>query len=221
MKTITVTRDMIYMVLGMLLLLAISASAQETVTAELTQTIRGTLIDTDTKEPLIGASVIIVNSSSTLGTITDVEGNYRITKVPAERVTVELNYMEYETRSIPNVEVNSGKEVVLNLSMQESLIKMEEVVITAAKNIVDPVNNEYWDYENAYEHDIEDIYQISVSASYKWDKPKTTHELFFNLDNITGNKGRLSEYYDPDAVGKVGYTTQFGLLPNLMYKVYF
>ncbi len=221
MKTITVTRDIIYMVLGMLLLLAISASAQETVTAELTQTTRGTLIDTDTKEPLIRASVIIVDSSPTLGTITDVEGNYRITKVTAGRVTVQLNYMGYETRSIPNVEVNSGKEVELNLSMQEYLIKMEEVVITAAKNISIPVNEKYRDYENAYEREIEGIYQISASASYKWDKPKTTHELFLNLDNITGNKARLSEYYDPDAAGKVGYTTQFGFLPNLMYNVYF
>lgn len=188
MKFIIATRDIIYMVVGILLLLATSAGAQEAVTTDLVQTVRGTLIDADTKAPLIGASVLITNSSATLGTITDVEGNFRVGNVPVGRVSIQLNYMGYETRYIPIVVVNSGKEVVLNLSMQESLIKMEELVITSAKNNGDTINE-----------------MALVSA-----RSITTDEM-----------DRLSEYYDPNAANKVGYTTQFGLLPNLMYKVYF
>lgn len=86
---------------------------------------------------------------------------------------------------------------------------------------VDEQNNQYWDYSKAYEKSIEDLYHITLSASYKWDKKRTTHELLLNLENLTGNKGKLSEYYDPKEPGSVGYTTQFGLLPNLMYKIYF
>lgn len=86
---------------------------------------------------------------------------------------------------------------------------------------VDPQNNQYWDYSKAYNQDLEDIYQLTLSASYKTQRAKTTHELLLNLENITNNKGRLTEYYDADAPGQVGYTTQFGLLPNLMYKIYF
>lgn len=86
---------------------------------------------------------------------------------------------------------------------------------------VDPKSNNYWDFEKAYEDKIEDIYQITLSTSYKWNKPKTTYELWFNLDNITGNKGKLSEYYDDEEPNSIGYKTQFGFFPNMMFRVYF
>jgi hypothetical protein len=86
---------------------------------------------------------------------------------------------------------------------------------------VDPENNSFWDYDKAYEDKIENLYQVTVSASYKWNKPKATHEIFLNLDNVTNNKGKINEFYDESEQGSVGYTKQFGLFPNLMYKVYF
>ena len=86
---------------------------------------------------------------------------------------------------------------------------------------VDPAYHQYWDYENAYERDIEDIYQLSVAACYQWVKPSTTHELFLNIDYISDNKGRLSKHYDPNLASQTNYTKHFGMLPNLMYQVYF
>ncbi|MDB4286250.1 TonB-dependent receptor, partial [bacterium] len=86
---------------------------------------------------------------------------------------------------------------------------------------VDAENNSYWDYDKAYENKIEDIYQVTVSASYKWNKPKATHELFMNIDNLTNTRGRLSEYYDESETNSIGHVTQFGIFPNLMYRVYF
>lgn len=81
--------------------------------------------------------------------------------------------------------------------------------------------DEVWDYANAYKNSIEDIYQLTLSASYKWEKAHATHELFLNLDNLTDRKGRLTEFYDANQPNGIGYTTQFGLIPNLMYKIYF
>ena len=92
---------------------------------------------------------------------------------------------------------------------------------TQGRLAVDPANNKFWDYKKAYEKKFEDIYQVNLSASYKWNKPKVTHELFITLDNITNNKGKLSEYYDEKIPGKIGYVTQFALFPNLMYRLYF
>lgn len=86
---------------------------------------------------------------------------------------------------------------------------------------VDPANNKFWDYKKAYEKKFEDIYQVTLSMSYKWNKQKVTHELFVNLDNLTDAKGKLSEYYDENKPGKIGYVTQFGFFPNLMYRLYF
>jgi hypothetical protein len=86
---------------------------------------------------------------------------------------------------------------------------------------VDAANNKFWDYKKAYDKKFEDIYQVNLSASYKWNKPKVTHELFITLDNITNNRAKLSEYYDEKVPGKIGYVTQFEMFPNLMYRLYF
>ena len=86
---------------------------------------------------------------------------------------------------------------------------------------VDPANNNYWDYKKAYDQKIEDIYEISLSVSYKFNRRKATHELFVNLQNITNHQARLSEYYDKSQPGSVGYLKQMGFFPNLMYRVYF
>ena len=86
---------------------------------------------------------------------------------------------------------------------------------------VDAANGRFYDYKKAYNNKIEDTYQITLSASYKWNKRKTTHELFVNLENITNSRARISEYYDESEPNKIGYVRQFGAFPNLMYRVYF
>jgi hypothetical protein len=92
----------------------------------------------------------------------------------------------------------------------------------AAGNLaVDVEKNQVWDYEKAFTVSLDDPYQIQVSASYKWQKRRATHELFLNLDNLTNHKGRIMEFYDETEPGKIGYQTQFGFFPNLMYRVYF
>ena len=48
-----------------------------------------------------------------------------------------------------------------------------------------------------------------------------THEIFINLDNITNNKGKISEFYNESEPNSIGHMTQFGFFPNLMYRVYF
>ncbi len=86
---------------------------------------------------------------------------------------------------------------------------------------VNPEKGDFWDYDKAYDNSIEDNYQLSLSMSYKFNRSKATHEIFINFDNLTNTKGRLSEFYDENEPNSVGYTTQFGFFPNLMYRVYF
>lgn len=86
---------------------------------------------------------------------------------------------------------------------------------------VDPANDKYWDYKKAYNNKLDNIYQFNLSISYKFNRPKATHEIFLDMMNITDNKSRMSEYYDENKPNKVGYLTEFGFFPNLMYKAYF
>ena len=107
---------------------------------KLTQTVRGTIIDTDSKLPLIGATVVIVGTNPPIGAATDANGNFRIEKVPVGRITLQLSYIGYETKTISDIVVNSGKEVVLDFAMQESVIKMDEAVVKAYRKKGEAIN---------------------------------------------------------------------------------
>ena len=86
---------------------------------------------------------------------------------------------------------------------------------------VDPANDQYWDYEKAYDNNIDDIYYINLSVSHKFNRPNATHEIFIDLHNITNNKGRINEYYDETQPNSTGNTIQLSFFPNIMYRVYF
>ena len=110
-----------------------------TFSQNLTQTVRGTIIDNDSKLPLIGATVIL-GTIPLIGTATDVNGIFRLEKIPVGRIAVKISYLGYETKTISDIVVNSGKEVVLDLTMQESVTTMDEVVVKAYKKKGEAIN---------------------------------------------------------------------------------
>jgi hypothetical protein len=86
---------------------------------------------------------------------------------------------------------------------------------------VEPQNDRYFDYSKAYNNKLDNIFRLNLSISYKFNKPRATHEIFLDLMNLTNNQARLVEYYDESKPGNIGYKTAFGFFPNLMYRVYF
>ena len=44
----------------------------------LTQTVRGKIIDQDSRMPLPGANIVVIDAKEFLGTSTDIDGNFRI-----------------------------------------------------------------------------------------------------------------------------------------------
>jgi hypothetical protein len=107
---------------------------------KLTQTVRGTIIDTDSKLPLIGATILIAGTNPPIGAATDEKGNFRIERVPVGRITLQLSYIGYEPKTIPDIVVNSGKEVVLDFALQEAVIKMDEAVVKAYRKKGEAIN---------------------------------------------------------------------------------
>jgi len=106
-----------------------------------TQTIRGTLKDAQADYPLVGATVILVGSEPIKGSSTDLDGKFKIEGVPAGRQTLLVQYVGYKTQTIPNVLVTAGKEVVLNLTLEESVEQLDEIVVTTGSD-KDLPNNE-------------------------------------------------------------------------------
>ncbi len=110
--------------------------------AQTTQTIKGLVTDSDTQQPLIGAAIYIPSPSgdALYGGTTDIDGRFKIEDVPVGRHTVKCSFLGYEEWIATNIFVTSGKEVVLNVELLESVITGEAVVITAKHEKDKPLN---------------------------------------------------------------------------------
>lgn len=107
----------------------------------ITQTVRGKVVDSDTKTPLSYANIMIKTTNPVLGAASDMKGVFRIDQVPIGRHDIQVSYMGYETKVIPEILVSSGKEVVLEVSLKEDIVKMDAMVVTAYTKKDKPINS--------------------------------------------------------------------------------
>ena len=122
--------------LAVALFLAMKVQAQDVQTV---QTVRGQVCDVASGEPMVGVTITVENGI-TLGTISDAEGNFVINNVPVGRHSVRATYIGYEPVLLKEQLVTSGKELVLNLKMTESLSTLQEVVVKPHVNKQMPLN---------------------------------------------------------------------------------
>lgn len=104
----------------------------------LTQTLRGKVTDADTGKPLAGATVQVLENQT--GAVTDSLGNYRLENVPVGRYQIQASFVGYQTLSVTEILVESGREVVQNLELQESTAALREVVVLASRENTHPVS---------------------------------------------------------------------------------
>ncbi|MBK7426434.1 MAG: TonB-dependent receptor [Saprospiraceae bacterium] len=105
-----------------------------------TQFIRGVVIDKDTRDPLIGANVTILNSNPEMGGITDLDGKFEIAGIPVGRVQIECTYIGYGSFLSDPFILNSAKAHELNIELIESAVTTGEVVVSAKKFGNEPLN---------------------------------------------------------------------------------
>lgn len=112
----------------------ISINASDNRSEFLTQTIRGTVIDRDSKHKIPEANVVVLNTDPVLGACTNSEGYFFIKNVPIGRHSIEVTYIDYEPALLTNVLIGSGKEVVLSIELTESVVELEAISVTAEKD---------------------------------------------------------------------------------------
>jgi TonB-dependent receptor len=90
--------------------------------------IAGNLKDAASGEELIGVAVGIKGSS--IGASSDIEGHYHLSLSPGT-YTIVVNYVGYKTKEISDVVVVANELVKLDISLEEAVTEMEEIVVTA------------------------------------------------------------------------------------------
>ena len=93
--------------------------------------IQGKIIEEGTKLPLIGCSVMI--EGTTIGGITDFDGNYSITTEPGT-YTLISSYISFATQKIETVSVKPNAVTVINIKMKDQAITSETFEITAIRD---------------------------------------------------------------------------------------
>lgn len=108
---------------------------------QFTQTIRGEVIDKNTGLPLIGATVTLLNSNPLIGVVTDENGLFKIEKIPVGRNGIQISFMGYKSATVSALYLESGKEIVLHVALEENVIAVDEIVIKANGKKGKPIND--------------------------------------------------------------------------------
>ena len=122
------------------LLLLFCLSAKTLFAQTPTQIIRGNLLDKDSREPLIGATISVINSDPLIGTTTDLDGNFELPEVPVGRVQLICSYIGYGDFVSDPFILNSARAAELSIELIESSTTTTEVVVKAKKFGNEPLN---------------------------------------------------------------------------------
>ena len=96
-----------------------------------TYTLKGRIYDAEDKEPLMGATVLLLCSTSE-GTVCDMKGNYTI-QFRHKDCEVRFQYLGYET-IIKTVSFENTNTITLDIPMQKSQTTLEVTSINAKQN---------------------------------------------------------------------------------------
>lgn len=119
----------------------------------LTQSVKGLVTDKDSKFPITGANVIVLNSNPLIGAKSDENGFFTLLDVPLGRVSIRISYIGYQDAFANDILVVAGKETQLNIELEEKVNEIKEVTVTdktekgSAKNEFAAVSARAFDVE--------------------------------------------------------------------------
>ncbi|GHT77661.1 TonB-dependent receptor [Bacteroidia bacterium] len=97
-----------------------------------TGNITGVISDKKTGESIIGASILIENTS--LGAASDIDGRFLISGLPAKKYKVKVSYLSYQTAET-QVEVTAGQTTEMNISLVEATNLLSEVSVVSVRKM--------------------------------------------------------------------------------------
>lgn len=92
--------------------------------------VKGKITDVKTSETLIGTTVLI--QGTTQGTITNFEGEFILQKIDPGKYNLVISFISYQTK-IVQVEVESGKETIVDVALEPATLDIGEVQVVAKK----------------------------------------------------------------------------------------
>ena len=99
------------------------ASGQESKTG----TLRGMVNDATTKTPLPGVNIMV--AGTTLGAVSNMDGEYAITKIAVGAYTLRISMVGYTARTIADVIIKSDRITFLDIPLSQKPVEMAGVTV--------------------------------------------------------------------------------------------
>lgn len=104
-----------------------------------TGVVKGKIVDKQSEKPIIGAAVSLVSDES-IEAVSDEQGNFRLSNIPIGRQNLSISFVGYESTSVSDLDVTTGKDNVLTISMIEKFNSLDEIIVTSGSNKAKPIN---------------------------------------------------------------------------------
>lgn len=111
------------LLLGSFLILTTAAMGQQGI-------IRGRIYDASNNKELPFVNVVVVGT--TIGTVTDENGQYQISGLKPGFIRLEVSFLGYRNVVSPEIEINNSKSATLDIAMEQSNKQIEEVTVKAS-----------------------------------------------------------------------------------------
>ncbi|WP_293946278.1 MULTISPECIES: TonB-dependent receptor [unclassified Sphingobacterium] len=96
-----------------------------------TETVKGTILDKNTRLPLIGATIILSASGNIKSVSTNHQGLFRLLDVPVGRQVLRVRMAGYRQEELSELLITSGRENILNIEMEPQANTLSEAVVYA------------------------------------------------------------------------------------------
>jgi hypothetical protein len=103
------------------------------------QTIKGSVLDKSIKTPLASATIEWVTDNGKK-VLTDASGNFKMSAIPVGRQNFRITHVGYKPVVLNNLQVESGKELVLIVEMEDEVSNADEILVQARTNKGKPIN---------------------------------------------------------------------------------
>jgi hypothetical protein len=93
----------------------------------------GHITDAESSEPLIGAMVMLVGT--TTGAVTDEEGYFHIEGLRPGAYSLLASYLSYQSGSRTGVEISAGRETTIDMALKEASLQLKEIAVVAQRRL--------------------------------------------------------------------------------------
>ncbi len=97
------------------------------------QQIKGTITDKESQSTIPGVKITLLGSDPVKKVMSDLDGNYKLENILPGRYDLQISYPGYKEATIPNVIVTTGKQVVVDVSLEENINNVAEMQVSGTK----------------------------------------------------------------------------------------